>query len=69
MDIMELIKIKEKAKENNLYYDCEPSDSKNKCEFISCKEKSILLLEGFHVCESHGFRLIECIMTKMDKRV
>lgn len=51
-----------KAKECDLFY--KELTKPDKCEFLSCENPASLYLERFHVCISHGFRLIQCLTEK-----
>lgn len=59
------------AQNNQLYYERLDLEFPKKCDFISCRNQAILFLEGFNVCEKHGFRYINRLTekTKPDKVV
>lgn len=57
----------DRAKEKKIFY--EPltktsEKSKCQCEFINCENDAVLLIDSFKVCETHGFRIIECLTEK-----
>ena len=54
----------DEAKTNQLYYERLDLQDYNKCDFISCKNQAVLFLEGFNVCENHGFRYIKRLTDK-----
>ena len=53
------------AKAKDLYHQEIDASLGIECEFLSCKEDSVLYLEGFHVCIPHGFRLIQCLTERL----
>lgn len=52
------------AENQKLFYERLDLKTYENCDFISCGNQAVLFLEGFYVCEDHGFILIKRLTEK-----